>query len=158
MNHRDTCGKTLPSEAEMHLRAGVMISRDDGQTWQDGGDTDATHDKVSGGAVHGSVEPAIVELSEGTAYMLMRTGSSHLYQARSSDEPKTWTGIGPSPLLGGRQPEDDVFDPDGAAVGPQSDGAFAKAGARLFGRGRPVIRLGPLHHVSSIDIRGDRFP
>ncbi len=97
-------GKTLQSEGEMHLRAGVMISRDDGQTWQNGGDTDAAYNKVSGGAVHGTDEPAIVELFDGTLYMLMRTGSSHLYQARSSDEGRTWTGIGPSPLCGSNAP------------------------------------------------------
>ena len=97
-------GKTLHSEGEMHLRAGVMRSADDGQSWHNGGDTDAKYEKISGGAVHGTDEPAIVELDDGSVYMLMRTGSTHLYEARSTDEGKTWTGIGPSPLRGTNAP------------------------------------------------------
>ena len=97
-------GKTLSAEGEMHLRAGVMISTDNGQSWANGGDTDAAYEKVSGGAVHGTDEPAIVELPDGSIYMLMRTGSTHLYEARSSDEGRTWTGIRPSPLRGTNAP------------------------------------------------------
>ncbi len=97
-------GKTLHSEGEMHLRAGVMISTDDGQSWTNGGDTDATYGKVSGGAVLGTDEPAIVELKDGSLYMLMRTGSKHLYEARSTDQGRTWTGIRPSPLRGTNAP------------------------------------------------------
>lgn len=97
-------GKALQSEGEMQLRAGVMRSADNGATWTNGGDTDATYEKVEGGAVHGTDEPAIVELDDGTIYMLMRTGSTHLYEARSTDEGATWTGIAPSPLLGTNAP------------------------------------------------------
>jgi hypothetical protein len=130
MNHRYTCGKThhglrlksgtllmgyswdmlcetgkdLDSEGKMHLRAGVMISTDNGLTWKNGGDTDAAYEPLHGGAVHGTDEPAIVELDDGSIYMLMRTGSDHLYQARSTDQGKTWSGIGPSPLRGSNAP------------------------------------------------------
>ena len=130
MRHRYTCGKThhglrlrsgtllmgyswdmhceegrvLQSEGEMHLRAGVMISADDGLSWQNGGDIDAACNPISGGAVRGTDEPAIVELDDGSIYMLMRTGADHLYQARSTDQGKTWTGIGPSPLRGSNAP------------------------------------------------------
>jgi predicted neuraminidase len=97
-------GQTLQREGEMHLRAGVMISTDRGQTWRNGGDTDASYKKVSGGAIHGTDEPAIVELDDGSVYMLMRTGSDHLYQARSTDEGRSWTQIGPSPLRGSNAP------------------------------------------------------
>ena len=97
-------GKTLSSEGQMHLRAGVMRSTDNGETWQNGGDTDAAYDKVTDGAVLGTDEPAIAELDDGSIYMLMRTGSPHLYEARSDDEGKTWTGIRPSPLRGTNAP------------------------------------------------------
>ena len=97
-------GKTLSAEGEMHLRAGVMISTNNGQSWINGGDTDAAYEKISGGAVHGTDEPAIVELPNGSIYMLMRTGSTHLYEARSNDEGRTWTGIHPSPLRGTNAP------------------------------------------------------
>ncbi|MBN2292574.1 MAG: exo-alpha-sialidase, partial [Pirellulales bacterium] len=130
MNHRYTCGKThqglrlksgtlllgyswdmfceegksLISEGQMHLRAGVMISTDNGRTWQNGGDTDATVKKVHNGAVDGTDEPAIVELDDGSIYMLARTGSTHLYESRSTDEGRTWTTARPSPLFGCNAP------------------------------------------------------
>ncbi|MCX7425250.1 MAG: FG-GAP-like repeat-containing protein [Planctomycetia bacterium] len=97
-------GETLTSEGQMHLRAGVMISTDDGQTWQNGGDTDADYPKTSDGAVLGTDEPAIVELDDGSVLMLARTGSTHLYEARSTDEGRTWTDVKPSPLLGSNAP------------------------------------------------------
>ena len=130
MNHRYTCGKThrglrlasgtllmgyswdvileeggtLNSEGTMDLRAGVMRSTDNGETWQNAGDTHATYERVSGGAVSGTDEPAIVELEDGPIYMLMRTGSSHLYEARSFDEGQTWQDVQPSPLRGSNAP------------------------------------------------------
>jgi lysophospholipase L1-like esterase len=130
MNHRYTCGKchrglrlksgtllmgyswdviceqgrTLQSEGQMDLRAGVMRSTDNGITWTNGGDTHATYEKIAGGAVSGTDEPAIVELEAGSIYMLMRTGSTHLYEARSKDEGKTWHDIQPSPLTGTNAP------------------------------------------------------
>jgi hypothetical protein len=45
-----------------------------------------------------------VELDDGSVYMLMRTGSDHLYQARSSDQGKTWITVGPSSLRGSNAP------------------------------------------------------
>jgi predicted neuraminidase len=97
-------GKTLASEGDMHLRAGVMISTDNGRTWRNGGDTDAAYEKVSSGAIRGTDEPALIELDDGSIYTLLRTGSDHLYQARSTDEGRTWTQVGPSPLYGANAP------------------------------------------------------
>lgn len=130
MNHRYTCGKThrglrlqsgtllmgyswdtslekggtLEREGEMDLRASVMRSTDNGDTWTNGGDTHATYERVSDGAVLGTDEPALVELADGSLYMLMRTGSDHLYEARSRDEGLTWEGVRPSPLYGSNAP------------------------------------------------------
>ena len=81
-----------------------MISTDDGLNWHNGGETDAACEPLTPNAVRGTDEPAIVELDDGSVYMLMRTGSDHLYQARSTDEGKTWTAIGPSPLRGSNAP------------------------------------------------------
>jgi len=140
MGHRYTCGKThrglrLESgtllmgyswdvlceqgtahqgEGEMDLRAGVMRSTDNGETWVNGGDTHATYERVSGGAVSGTDEPALVELDDGSIYMLMRTGADHLYQARSTDDGQTWQGVGPSPLYGSNAPAAlSAFEADG---------------------------------------------
>jgi len=97
-------GKTLKEEGEMDLRAGVMRSTDNGNTWTPGGDTNAQYEKVGGGSVRGTDEPAIVELPDGSVYMLMRTGSTHLYEARSTDEGRTFKDIKPSPLRGSNAP------------------------------------------------------
>jgi len=97
-------GRALSSEGEMDLRAGVMRSIDDGDTWTNGGDTNAPYEKVSDGAVRGTDEPAIVELEDGSIYMLMRTGATHLYEARSDDEGRSWRDVGPSPLKGTNAP------------------------------------------------------
>lgn len=97
-------GKMLGSEGEMRLRTGMMISRDNGLTWTNGEDFDVDCEVVSKWAIHGCAEPAIVELDDGSVYMLVRTGADYLYQARSTDEGKTWTDIGPSPLKGHNAP------------------------------------------------------
>ncbi len=89
----------------MHLRSGVMRSTDNGETWHNSGDViNPPYEKVSATAIMGNCEPAIVELEDGSIYMLMRTGSNHLYEARSYDEGKTWTEVGPSPLRGTNAP------------------------------------------------------
>lgn len=97
-------GQALQSEGQMDLRAGVMRSTVDGLTWTNGGDTTAKYAKIGEGSVSGTDEPAIVELEDGSIYMLMRTGSDHLYEARSYDEGKTWQDIKPSPLTGSNAP------------------------------------------------------
>ncbi len=129
MNHPYTCGKTHrglrladgtlvmgyawdvvcetgaahDAESQMDLRAGVMRSTDNGETWVNGGDTHAEYTKATEG-VSGTDEPALVTLEDGTLYMLMRTGADHLYEARSADGGLTWTDIGPSPLFGSNAP------------------------------------------------------
>ncbi|MBN1346043.1 MAG: exo-alpha-sialidase [Phycisphaerae bacterium] len=97
-------GKTLTTEGQMDLRAGVMRSTDNGGTWANGGDASATYRKIAEGAVLGTDEPAIVELDDGTICMLMRTGASHLYETRSADEGHTWKDVKPSPLRGSNAP------------------------------------------------------
>lgn len=97
-------GKALQSEGEMDLRAGVMRSTDGGLTWSQGGDTHATYEKIAGGAVLGTDEPGIVPCNDGSVYMLMRTGSAFLYEARSTDDGATWQAVQPSPLHGTNAP------------------------------------------------------
>ena len=129
MNHQYTCGKTHrglrladgtlvmgyawdvlcesgvahDAESQMDLRAGVMRSTDNGDTWVNGGDTHAEYTKATEG-VSGTDEPALAVLEDGTLYMLVRTGADQLYEARSADGGITWTGVGPSPLFGSNAP------------------------------------------------------
>ncbi len=88
----------------MVLRAGVMRSVDDGNAWHNGGDTFAEYEKVHEGAVHGTDEPGLVELADGSVFMLMRTGGRNPWEARSNDEGRTWKEIKPSPLTGCNAP------------------------------------------------------
>jgi len=130
MNHRYTCGKinkgvrlksgTLlmgyswdknceagevpSSEGAMHLLSGVMISNDDGDTWMNSGNTDSNVEPIFPWATSGTAEPAIIELEDGSIYMLVRTGSKHLYESRSFDEGKTWSAARPSPLRSNNTP------------------------------------------------------
>lgn len=97
-------GETLQAEGQMDLRAGVLRSTDNGETWTNAGDTTATYEKISGGAVSGTDEPAIVQLEDGSVYMLMRTGSTHLFEARSTDEGQSWHDVQSSPLTGSNAP------------------------------------------------------
>lgn len=96
-------GAAHDAESQMDLRAGVMRSTDNGDTWVNGGDTHAEYDKATEG-VAGTDEPALTLLEDGTLYLLMRTGADHLYEARSVDGGITWTGVGPSPLYGSNAP------------------------------------------------------
>ena len=98
-------GKTLKDEHEMHMRSGVMRSTDNGESWHNGGDVvNAPYKKTWPGGIQGNDEPAIVELEDGSIYMLMRTGSNHLCEARSYDEGKTWASVGPSRLVSNNSP------------------------------------------------------
>ncbi len=138
-------GQALQSEGQMDLRAGVMRSTDNGLIWTNGGDTHADYEKVAGGAVSGTDEPALVELEDGSIYMLMRTGSTHLYEARSTDEGQTWTGIQPSPLAGTNAPAALTrFNRDGRtgilAVWDNAPERFPLCAAASFDGGRTWTR------------------
>jgi hypothetical protein len=100
----ETPGSVVHGESEMRSRAGVMRSTDNGLTWNNGGDADASYTRITPSSPLGTDEPKIIELSDRSVYMLIRTGSDHLYQARSRDEGQTWTDIGPSPLFGSNAP------------------------------------------------------
>ena len=78
-------------ERDMHCVASVMRSMDSGNTWSVGGEV-----RVSGGI--GADEPAVVELSNGDLYMLVRTSTGRLYQSWSSDKGTTWSEPTPSSL------------------------------------------------------------
>jgi predicted neuraminidase len=56
------------------------------------------------GAVGGVCEPALVEIADGDLFMLMRTGTSWIYEARSRDGGRTWSGPRRSPLAGHNAP------------------------------------------------------
>ena len=84
----------------------VLFSDDDGRHWERGG-------RVGNAPPHravwphrgvrwqnGGVEPAVVELPDGTLYMLLRTSQDCHYQCYSTDGGESWGDVEPSPFFG----------------------------------------------------------
>ncbi|EXY79670.1 BNR repeat-like domain protein [Bacteroides fragilis str. 3988 T1] len=83
----------------------TYFSDDDGLTWKCS-NTVTSPDHQGGGFHkgirwnHGAVEPTVVELKDGTLWMLMRTSQDFHYQAFSKDGGQTWGESEPSPFYG----------------------------------------------------------
>lgn len=94
----------VKTEGEMDLDSGVLLSRDHGLTWTPRGALHISEPKTEPGATGGLCEPALVELDNGDLYLLMRNGTSHIYEARSHDQGRSWTEPKPSALAGHNAP------------------------------------------------------
>ena len=81
-----------PTENEQICISSLMRSTDRGETWTKGGDigSDFSMD-IS--------EPAMIELSGGELFSLMRTKVGRLYQSTSEDGGETWSNPVASPLV-----------------------------------------------------------
>lgn len=83
----------------------TYVSDDDGKTWQRS-NTVTSPDHKGGGFHkgirwnHGAVEPTVVELNDGTLWMIMRTSQDFHYEAFSKDGGLTWSESQPSPFYG----------------------------------------------------------
>lgn len=102
-DHWPEHGLHARTEGEMNLSSGLLLSKD-GLHWTLYGDLHVFVEKVTPGSTNGLAEPSIVQLSNGEIYMLLRSGSSHHYEARSRDGGITWTPPAPSPLIGHNTP------------------------------------------------------
>jgi len=94
-------GRPAEGEGTMDLVAGVLISRDEGMSWEPGGDCWADTSRAANALEHatnGLDEPAVVELPNGDLFMLARTGTNRLWQSFSRDGGLTWEAPEPSPL------------------------------------------------------------
>ncbi len=97
-------GTPARTEGEMDLKSGVLVSRDHGLTWEPRGDLHIFEPKTRPYGTGGLCEPALVELESGDLYMLFRTGTSWIYEARSRDQGRTWSTPKPSRLRGFNAP------------------------------------------------------
>jgi BNR repeat-like domain len=97
-------GTPARTEGEMELKSGVLISNDRGKTWTPFVEMHTFQRKVLPGATNGVAEPAIVELHDGSLFALMRTGTDHLFEARSRNGGRTWTTPVRSALQGHNAP------------------------------------------------------
>lgn len=83
----------------------TYVSDDDGQTWTQSNVVSAP-DHTGGGFHkgirwnHGAVEPTVLELKNGTVWMIMRTAQDTHYSAYSEDGGLTWGTSKPSPFYG----------------------------------------------------------
>lgn len=84
------------TESGTRCCAGVLRSRDGGETWTPGGDLEVNPEDGPPGAN----EPALVLLADGSLYALVRTATDHLWESRSRDGGLTWDPARPSPFVG----------------------------------------------------------
>jgi len=94
-------GRPASGEGTMDCVAGVLISRDEGISWQGGGDCCTDMRRAEDAlpyAANGLDEPAIVELSNGDLFLLARTATHTLWQSFSRDGGLRWETPTPSPL------------------------------------------------------------
>jgi hypothetical protein len=89
-------GRPASQEGSMDGRAGVLISRDRGQTWTPGGDVHVS-------APMGADEPGLVRLRNGHLFAVVRT-TIRPYETVSRDGGLTWDEPKPSPFEGFNSP------------------------------------------------------
>lgn len=96
-------GYNAKTEGETDISTGILRS-DDGFDWKIFGDLHVWVEKTTPKAVGGLAEPALVQLGNGDLYMIMRSGASRHYEARSVDGGVTWSEPKPSALVGHNSP------------------------------------------------------
>jgi len=102
-------GRPLGTESRMTTRCGVLRSTDGGGHWQPGED-------VSVSEPMGADEPALVELRDGSVFMVARTGGPRPYEAISRDGGLSWADLKPSRFLGHNSPSALLRLADGAIL------------------------------------------
>ncbi len=88
-------------EGDQYYRAALLRSIDGGETWTEGDSVSVTArcENSVPYAIHGACEPAFVQLADGVIYMLLRTGSDHLFETRSFNLGRSWEEPVPSPFV-----------------------------------------------------------
>ncbi|HID78378.1 MAG TPA: hypothetical protein EYP56_20605 [Planctomycetaceae bacterium] len=86
------------SEGGMYLKSGVLISHDRGRTWVRGADIEVKKHPI------GADEPAIVRLTNGDLFCVVRTSDPRPYETRSRDGGLSWDPPRPSRFFGYNSP------------------------------------------------------
>lgn len=95
-------GRSTEGEGDQVYTAGVLRTVDKGTTWIPGGDVFVDVKKGSNAkehAISGADEPTVVELNDGSLYMLVRTGTDRLWESRSTDLGASWSPPVPTQLV-----------------------------------------------------------
>src|SRR4029079_14324619 len=82
----------------MFGRAGLLISKDNGNTWKAGGDIAVDIRPM------GADETAVVRLKNGDIFAVVRTFSEHPYETLSHYGGQTWDQPAPSKFFGHNSP------------------------------------------------------
>lgn len=151
-------GRPADGEGTMDLVSGVLISRDEGETWTPGGDCYADTARAGDALAHatnGLDEPAVVELPDNELFLLGRTGTHRLWQSRSRDRGQSWDPPEPSSLTSHNCPAALLRLADGrsvAVVYNDHPSQRLNLSLRISGDGcrtwGPAIQLGPLGQAS----------
>ncbi len=97
-------GMAARTEGEMDLASGLLLSTD-GENWTLHGALHAqAEDKIRPSYTNGLCEPSIVQLAGGEILMILRSGGSRHFEARSRDGGVTWSRAVPSSLTGSNTP------------------------------------------------------
>jgi len=113
-------GRPAAEEGTMHLRAGVLISDDRGRTWRPGQDVDLPEQPM------GADEPAIVRLSTGGLFMIVRTTYPRPYETVSHDGGQTWEPLRPAACHGFNSPSALLRLRDGGIIRAWDDSPTAR--------------------------------
>ena len=102
--------RAATDEGGMYLKSGVLISHDRGRTWTRGTDVEVTKRPI------GADEPALVRLSNGDLFMILRTSHPRPYETRSRDSGQSWEAPTPSRFQAYNSPSALLRLRDGAIV------------------------------------------
>ena len=93
----------------------VLYSDDGGESWRQSPSAlrTPTPDITT---ILGAVEPVVLQLKDGRAWMLIRTQMGRFYESYSADDGKTWTPPVPTSLISSDSPAGLVRLPDGRIV------------------------------------------
>lgn len=151
-------GRSGSNEGYMDLRSGALISENDGQSWHAGEDivvTAAKGEPYLSYSTDGIVEPSLVELEDGSLFLLGRTGTNNLWQSRSYNGGDTWEEATASPLVSHNCPAALLRLADGTIAVAYNDHPLERSHMSLrFSSdnchtwSRPV-RFAPIEHVES---------
>ncbi len=143
-----------------------LISSDDGASFQKAGFSLFTTDRVNAG--HGMQEPGIMERTDGSLYLWIRTGYGRQYEAVSDGDVNRFSELQPSQFTSPDSPmQMKTFDGVTYVVYnpvPHYDGRYEPSGC--MGRTPFVIRkstddgrsFGPLNVIGDDPLRGYAYP
>jgi hypothetical protein len=122
-------------EGDQIYHCGILRTLNEGCSWEPGGDVFVNVPKgidSLDSAISGADEPAYVELDDRSLYLLVRTGTDHLWETRSTNGGISWNEPKPSALVSHNCPAALLRLDDGNILVIYND--HPKARARLCAR------------------------